>query len=602
MRKMHEVKRAMNEINALQNQLINSYRLQNRPMVAGPSLSCFADQSVVAGGAPSLANSGQVPHPWGSQPALQQAAVHAAMLAAPRAAHVTSPMLAGGLVGSRLDSNSMNLMMNAGGVVSPDGGMLAAPSLMSATVPVAPVPFGGPQIGYGGAAAVNAVGSAMSGQSFLCNGQMSCAPTVPLVMTPQMRVQLDGAAAPLGGIGLATNAAIGNAAIAMPGAIPAAIPVAMPVVMPVMPGAIIGALPSAIPGAIPSAIPGALPGALPGAIPGAIPGAVLGGHMGAMGGSMVSPALLPDAPPPLSSYKYLELDMSYPGLKQIHERPPIYLIENFVSLDICETLIANATPLLQRSKTHAVAGSEATIGRTSLTCHLKKCTPPCAQLLTKIQALTNKPYDHMELPQVARYTDSQRYVEHYDGVDPHTPAGQAFCMSGGQRIATVLVYLNDVLGGGATFFKRLNLEVRPRRGNALIFFPGFLNGEIDPEALHAGMPPVGTKWVSQVWIRQFYRGDGQPSVPVPLEEQALIGPFHKGVYSGHCLRGHDLFEAVMTWDEAVQWAERNPQCEGFTYKHSARCPKEPTRFWFKSHLHVLVHEEWWTYSLGRGLG
>jgi prolyl 4-hydroxylase len=26
---------------------------------------------------------------------------------------------------------------------------------------------------------------------------------------------------------------------------------------------------------------------------------------------------------------------------------------------------------------------------------------------------------------VARYTDSQRYVEHYDGVDPHTDAGHA---------------------------------------------------------------------------------------------------------------------------------------------------------------------------------
>jgi prolyl 4-hydroxylase len=77
-----------------------------------------------------------------------------------------------------------------------------------------------------------------------------------------------------------------------------------------------------------------------------------------------------------------------------------------------------ASPLLQRSKTHAVAGSEATRGRTSLTCHLAKSHEPCPGILRKIQALTNKPLDHMELPQVARYTDGQRYVEHYDGVDP----------------------------------------------------------------------------------------------------------------------------------------------------------------------------------------
>ena len=102
---------------------------------------------------------------------------------------------------------------------------------------------------------------------------------------------------------------------------------------------------------------------------------------------------------------------------------------------------------------HACPGSEATKGRTSLTCHLAKKTHPCPALLQRIQALTNKPFGHMELPQVARYTDSQRYVEHYDGVDPHTDAGRAFCANGGQRVATVLVYLNDVPDGGTTTFR-----------------------------------------------------------------------------------------------------------------------------------------------------
>ena len=62
--------------------------------------------------------------------------------------------------------------------------------------------------------------------------------------------------------------------------------------------------------------------------------------------------------------------------------------------------------------------------------------------------------------------------------------------------------------------RRLNFEVRPRKGNAVIFFPGFMNGELDHDALHAGLPPIGTKWVCQVWIRQSFREDGQPSSPV----------------------------------------------------------------------------------------
>ena len=286
---------------------------------------------------------------------------------------------------------------------------------------------------------------------------------------------------------------------------------------------------------------------------------------------------------------YLPLDLSYPGLSKVCEKPPIFVCEDFLSAAECEQLIKVSGPLLQRSKTHAAAGSEATNGRTSLTCHLAKKTAPCPAILAKIQKLTSKPFGHMELPQVARYTDSQRYVEHYDGVDPHTDAGRAFCQNGGQRIATVLMYLNDVLDGGSTFFRRINFEVRPKKGAAVIFFPGFMNGELDTDALHAGMPAVDVKWVSQIWIRQSFREDGQPSSPVSLEEQTIEGPLHEGIYAGHCLSGDDVYEAVMTVDQAKAWLAQHPEALGFTFQHPDRFPREPVRCWFKSRLRVLYH-------------
>ncbi|EOD39168.1 hypothetical protein EMIHUDRAFT_439880 [Emiliania huxleyi CCMP1516] len=296
---------------------------------------------------------------------------------------------------------------------------------------------------------------------------------------------------------------------------------------------------------------------------------------------------------------YMPLNMGYPGLKRIHEQPPIYVCHDFLSDDECAALMQVATPLLQRSKTHAVAGSEATRGRTSLTCHLSKKADPCPALLSKIQALTGKPFDHMELPQVARYTEGQRYVEHYDGVDPHTTAGKAFCASGGQRIGTVLMYLNVPEGGGGTFFRRLNLEIKPKKGMAVIFFPGFLNGELDLDALHAGLPPVGTKWVSQVWIRQSFREDGQPSQPVDAAEQTLVGPLHEGMYRGHCLAGDDVHVACMTFAEAKAWAAAHPGVAGFTFQHPEREPAVPVRVWFKSRMAVLYNEEWWSCSVGQ---
>ena len=299
---------------------------------------------------------------------------------------------------------------------------------------------------------------------------------------------------------------------------------------------------------------------------------------------------------------YLPLDLSYPGLSKVCEKPPIFVCEDFLSAAECEQLIKVSGPLLQRSKTHAAAGSEATNGRTSLTCHLAKKTAPCPAILAKIQKLTSKPFGHMELPQVARYTDSQRYVEHYDGVDPHTPAGKAFVASGGQRVATVLMYLNDVDVGGGTSFRRINVEIKPRKGHAVIFFPAFMNGELDPDALHAGMPPTGVKWVSQVWIRQSQRADGQPSVAVPIEEQTLIGPLHEGVYVGRGAPEGAIGSATMTFDEAKEAAKAEPRCEGFTFECDERYPAYPVPVTFLSTLVVAQHIVGnWTYALGRNM-
>eukprot|EP00966_Prymnesium_polylepis_P071044 1650231-Prymnesium_polylepis.1 len=96
------------------------------------------------------------------------------------------------------------------------------------------------------------------------------------------------------------------------------------------------------------------------------------------------------------------------------------------------------------------------------------------------------------------------------------------------------------------------------------------------------------------------RGSGRAQVP--LVEQTLIGPLHEGVYRGHCLAGDDVHEAVMTVDDALAWAKAHPQCFGFTFKSDeGKRPKGPVRVWFKSQLKVLYSEEWWTYSLGRGM-
>lgn len=81
---------------------------------------------------------------------------------------------------------------------------------------------------------------------------------------------------------------------------------------------------------------------------------------------------------------------------------------------------------------------------------------------------------------------------------------------GGQRIATLIMYLNDVEAGGSTVFPEVGLDVLPRRGNAVYFAYCTETGVLDPRSLHGGSPVgAGEKWIATKWFRQGeYVGSG----------------------------------------------------------------------------------------------
>ena len=73
---------------------------------------------------------------------------------------------------------------------------------------------------------------------------------------------------------------------------------------------------------------------------------------------------------------------------------------------------------------------------------------------------------------------------------------------GGQRIATLIMYLNDVESGGSTIFPDIGLDVLPHKGNAVFFAYSSERGELDNRTLHGGSPVSGgEKWIATKWIR-----------------------------------------------------------------------------------------------------
>lgn len=94
---------------------------------------------------------------------------------------------------------------------------------------------------------------------------------------------------------------------------------------------------------------------------------------------------------------------------------------------------------------------------------------------------------------------------HYDAIPEQFLTSRA-----DQRVATLLVYCNEVHDGGRTVFRDLlapgksgsptQLQVQPRRGRALLFFPTDANGLPDERTLHAGEPAETAKWIAQLWV------------------------------------------------------------------------------------------------------
>ena len=219
----------------------------------------------------------------------------------------------------------------------------------------------------------------------------------------------------------------------------------------------------------------------------------------------------PQPTPPI----YNGVHPQYPGLRVVNVTPPIFCVDHFLNDYECDFLIKHAQDSFGPAPVVGKGAGEVSPSRTSSTCYLAREDLP--DIMRKVSCLTGKPVEHCELPQVGRYFPSQQYLQHYDAFDVSTEDGRRFAENGGQRTITVLIYLNTVHQGGATRFPALNLDVQPRKGMALVFFPATIDGILDTMALHAALPAIDTKYVSQVWIRQSnYSGQPSKRLPVPL--------------------------------------------------------------------------------------
>ena len=119
-----------------------------------------------------------------------------------------------------------------------------------------------------------------------------------------------------------------------------------------------------------------------------------------------------------SRARFLLLNPSYPGVRQIHDDPPVFLVDGFLTKDECKMWKVEAKASLERSTIMIEANADTSEARTSSSATL----PKRDWLELRIADLTAWPPDRQEPPQISRYARGEHYTLHYDHFDPR-PAG-----------------------------------------------------------------------------------------------------------------------------------------------------------------------------------
>ncbi|KAL3723686.1 hypothetical protein ACJRO7_035799 [Eucalyptus globulus] len=199
--------------------------------------------------------------------------------------------------------------------------------------------------------------------------------------------------------------------------------------------------------------------------------------------------------------------------------PRAFVYHNFLSEDECKYLIELAKPHMKKSTVvdRVTGETKDSRVRTSLGTFLTRGRDKIIRDIEKrIADFTFIPIEHGEGLQMLHYEVGQKYEPHYDYFQDEYNT-----KNGGQRMATILMYLSDVEEGGETVFPtakgnfsavpwwnelsdcgKEGLSVKPKMGDALLFWSMKPDGSLDKSSLHGGCPVIkGNKWSSTKWLR-----------------------------------------------------------------------------------------------------
>lgn len=275
------------------------------------------------------------------------------------------------------------------------------------------------------------------------------------------------------------------------------------------------------------------------------------------------------------------------GAKVVSWDPRVFFYPKFLTKSECRHLIKTAMPQLKKSVVYDSNGDLVVDSiRTSYGTFLgRRQDPAIGNITERVAKLTHVPAVFQEDLQVLRYGKQQYYNAHLDTHSDHFDS---------PRHITMVIYLVDVEEGGETTFPKTELNdsawdrengpfsscakghvsVKPRQGDALMFFSLTPDGTLDEMTKHASCPVLkGTKWTATVWVHtkpwrteSFYDASPEESPADPgicednhekcgtwaAENECNLNPIYmvgEGSTLGHCRKSCLVCEVCSKGDK-----------------------------------------------------
>ncbi|CAN8019741.1 unnamed protein product, partial [Ixodes persulcatus] len=209
-------------------------------------------------------------------------------------------------------------------------------------------------------------------------------------------------------------------------------------------------------------------------------------------------------------------------IEVLSEDPRIVVFPDFLNPRECEVFRNISQEKLSRAKVYMGGLPEGgfSLRRTNKVAWMSDDLHPLlGKVSRRIALATGLTLTSSEMYQVANYGLGGHYVPHPDYAGFGEVQGDVY-KSSGNRLATMLMYLADVAGGGATAFINMRLAVKPTLGTALFWYnlkpydgpivnESFWNQRRfgDPRTFHMGCPVLtGSKWIATKWIHEREQG------------------------------------------------------------------------------------------------